>query len=81
MAYSNGTVPNGKAIDVDKSAVSPSSPERVPDFLQEIASEGKGYLAGDSSARLKLLEATRALTYALETPRESIIRHCWSQVC
>lgn len=81
MTYSNGAAQNGKAIDVDRFAVSPSSPERVPDLLQEIASEGRGYLAGDSSARLKLLEATRALTYALETPREAIIRHCWSQVC
>lgn len=81
MAHSNSAVQNGKAIDVDTFAVLPSSPESVPDLLQEIGSGGNDYLAGDTSARLKLLEATRALTYALETPREAIIRQCWSQVC
>lgn len=80
MTHSNGTVQNGTPIDVDKFAISPSSPEKVPDLIQEIASEGKDHLAGDASARLKLLEATRQLTYALETPRETIIRQCWSQV-
>lgn len=77
---SNGSV-NGNAIDVEGLALTSNLPDTVPDLLQTVASHGKDLLAQDPEARLKLLEATRALTYALETPREAIIRHCWSEVC
>lgn len=72
---------NETVIDVGKLAVSPNSPGKVPDLLAQIASHGKEYLAEGPQARMKLLEAARSLTYALETPREALIRHCWSQVC
>ncbi|KAJ5499348.1 Winged helix-turn-helix transcription repressor DNA-binding [Penicillium expansum] len=75
---SNGSV-NGNAIDVEGLALTSNLPDSVPDLLQTVASHGKDLLAQDPEARLKLLEATRALTYALETPREAIIRHCWSE--
>lgn len=71
---------NGVHIDVDQLAVSPNLPDQIPALLQQISCHGKAYLAQSPQARLELLEASRALTYALETPREAIIRHCWSEV-
>jgi hypothetical protein len=81
MTHSNGTA-HGQAFDVEKLAVSPTSPEKIPELLQRIASHGEDHLSGDQDpqARAKLLEAARSLTYALETPREAAIRHCWSEV-
>lgn len=79
MSPSNGTT-NGHAIDVEKMATSPNSPDKIPDLLHQIASLGTD-LAEDPQARVKLLEAARSLTFAVETPREAAIRHCWSQVC
>ncbi|KAJ5625074.1 Winged helix-turn-helix transcription repressor DNA-binding [Penicillium lagena] len=78
MTQSNGTVTNGQTIDVEKLAVSPNSPQKIADLLQQIASYGNE-LGNDPQARFNLLEASRALTYALETPREAILRHCWSE--
>ncbi|KAJ5513696.1 Winged helix-turn-helix transcription repressor DNA-binding [Penicillium fimorum] len=81
MTYSNGKS-NGSsnnAADVERLALSSNLPDTVPDLLQTVASHGKDLLAQDPTARAKLLEATRSLTYALETPREAIIRHCWSE--
>ena len=65
---------------LEELAVSPNLPGQVPRLLEEIASSGNQYLAADGEARLGLLEAARSLVYALETPREAIIRHCWSDV-
>lgn len=77
---SNGSV-NGNATDVEGLALTSNLPDTVPGLLQTVADHGKDLLAQDPEARLKLLEAARSLTYALETPREAIIRHCWSEVC
>lgn len=67
--------------NVEGLALTSNLPDTVPGLLQTVASHGKDLLAQDPEARLKLLEAARSLTYALETPREAIIRHCWSEVC
>ncbi|KAL3489187.1 S-adenosyl-L-methionine-dependent methyltransferase [Aspergillus germanicus] len=64
---------------VKQLAVSPNLPNQIPNLLQKVASGGYEYLAKGDQARLKLLEEARALVYALETPREAIIRHCWSE--
>lgn len=80
MTHSNGTATNGQTVDVEKLAVSANSPQKIPHLLQQIASYGDG-LDKDPQARFNLLEASRALNYALETPREAILRHCWSEVC
>lgn len=61
-------------------AISPNTPELVPGLLDQVASYGKAYASADSSARTDLLDAARQLVYALETPREAMIRFCWSQV-
>ncbi|KAL2782642.1 S-adenosyl-L-methionine-dependent methyltransferase [Aspergillus keveii] len=72
-------VPNRKPPTVEQLAVSPNLPSQIPYLLQKVASGGYEYLATGDQARLKLLEEARALVYALETPREAIIRHCWSE--
>ncbi|CAI7655469.1 unnamed protein product [Penicillium glandicola] len=84
MTYSNGNGSSNGSVkdtttDVEALAISSNLPDTVPDLLQTISSHGKDLLAKDAEARLKLLEATRSLTYALETPREAILRHCWSE--
>ncbi|CAI7612634.1 unnamed protein product [Penicillium viridicatum] len=70
---------NGNATDVDGLALTSNLPDTVPDLLQTVAGHSKDLLAQDPEARPKLLEAARSLIYALETPREAIIRHCWSE--
>ncbi|KAL4998619.1 S-adenosyl-L-methionine-dependent methyltransferase [Aspergillus recurvatus] len=70
---------NGKTIKVEELVASPNLPAQVPGLLDEITSSGKQYLGANGQARLKLLEAARSLVYALETPREAIIRHCWAE--
>ncbi|KAI2725959.1 hypothetical protein CBS147332_2846 [Penicillium roqueforti] len=67
------------ATDVEGLALISNLPDTVPDLLETVASHGKDLLAQDPKARLKLLEAVQSLAYALETPREAIIRHCWSE--
>ena len=69
------------ATDVEGLALTSNLPDTVPDLLETVASHGRDLLAQDPEARLKLLEAVRSLAYALETPREAIVRHCWSEVC
>lgn len=83
--HSNGTA-NGHSKETspfmnDQIPISPSAPQKVPGLLDQISSHGDAFLSADPDARLKLLEDARALVNALETPRESMIRYCWAQVC
>lgn len=75
--HSKGTSPFVK----DQIPISPNAPQEVPGLLSRIVSHGDAFLNADPDARLKLLEDARALVNALETPRESMIRYCWAQVC
>lgn len=60
---------------------SPNAPHEVPALLEQIASYGTTFTVGQNEkVRADLLDTARSLIYALETPREAIIRHCWSQV-
>lgn len=77
----NGTTTNGVEHIVDESiAVKPNSINDVPHLLEEIASNGDALARDGAQNRRQLLETARSLVYALETPRESMIRFCWSQV-
>lgn len=79
--HTNGHA-NGNSTEafVDGSvAISPNAPELVPGLLDQVASHGKTFTS-DSASRTDLLDAARQLVYALETPREAMIRFCWSQV-
>jgi hypothetical protein len=61
-------------------AISPNTPELVSGLLDQVALSGKAFASEDPKARTDLLDAARQLVYALETPREAMIRFCWSQV-
>ncbi|KAK2810972.1 hypothetical protein FQN50_002564 [Emmonsiellopsis sp. PD_5] len=76
----NGSAANGnEVVHLDpRIAISPNAPKEVPRLLEEVASYGKDFVQEDPKARMKLLESARALVYALETPREAMIRYCWS---
>lgn len=82
--YSNGHS-NGHSKDTlilnDQIPISPNAPQEVPRLLNEIASHDLSFFQYDQKARFKLLEDARSLVNALETPRESMIRYCWAQVC
>lgn len=79
-ANGSGVTAANAKVTLEDLAVSPNLPGQVPGLLDEIASSGGQYLAANTEARLNLLESARSLVYALETPREAIIRHCWSDV-
>lgn len=80
MAIENGHS-NGAAAPVDESiAVKANAIDEVPRLLEEVAAQGKALAQGGEKDRRRLMETVRALNYALETPREAMIRYCWSQV-
>ncbi|KAH8692617.1 putative O-methyltransferase [Talaromyces proteolyticus] len=83
MAITNRTTngeANGAGNIVDESiAVKPNAIHDVPRLLEEVSSQGKSLVQYGAQNRRQLLEAARSLVYALETPREAIIRFCWSQ--
>jgi len=61
-------------------AISPNLPELVPELLKRIAASGNAFVSDDAQSRTELLDAARSLVYAVETPREAMIRYCWAQV-
>ncbi|KAL4802204.1 S-adenosyl-L-methionine-dependent methyltransferase [Aspergillus unguis] len=80
MAVDDGNGLNGHWVELEELAVSPNLPRLVPGLLRDIAISGKQFLGPDAEgSRMVLLESARSLVYALETPREAIIRHCWSE--
>ncbi|PWY79169.1 o-methyltransferase [Aspergillus heteromorphus CBS 117.55] len=61
-------------------AISPNVPDQIPALLRRVALHGEAYLTEkDEEERTTVLDAARALVYALETPREAMIRHTWCQ--
>lgn len=79
----NGASKNGATtkIEVDPQiAITPNAPEDIQRLLDEVASLGKAFTSGEPRSRSKLLDAARSLVYAVETPREAMIRYCWCQV-
>ncbi|KAK8073470.1 S-adenosyl-L-methionine-dependent methyltransferase [Apiospora phragmitis] len=75
-----------KAIEIEEpvtvtvaTATSPSNLAAVPQLIKELA-EGVGCLeSGCNEARQALVTQARSLVQALETPRETMIKHCWAQ--
>lgn len=79
-AVKNGHT-NGNLFFDDKVAISANASEKVPALLKDILAHGLAFSGDhDVRARSSLLDAARSLVYALETPRETMIRYCWSQV-
>lgn len=65
----------------DEIATSPNASQDVPTLLNQISANGQVFVSEPTyKIRMDLLEQARALVYALETPREAMIRYCWSQV-
>ncbi|KAF2875904.1 S-adenosyl-L-methionine-dependent methyltransferase [Massariosphaeria phaeospora] len=77
---SNGaTVPEvNPPIDIGI-ALRPCDSDAVPEILKNISSFGKSPSLDNDNARLGLLAKARDLVRALETPRETMIKHCWAQ--
>ena len=77
--HSNG---DGAVPPIDESiAVKANALDKVSRLLGEISEQGKLLTQEGGNNRRQLLESVRSLSYALETPREAMIRYCWSQVC
>lgn len=80
VGTTNGKVeysPTERAADV---AVSPNNADKVPSTIAAIQSIGDNFDASNNDARMKLLAEARRLVQALETPRETMIKHNWAQV-
>lgn len=78
-AENGALIQNGTPVDVGLAAA-PCNLDSVPGLLEEISSLGSALSGDDGQARLKLLANARSLVTALETPRETMIKHCWAQV-
>lgn len=61
-------------------AISPNDPSKIPSTIESIKSLGNSYSATDDAVRRQLLAEARQLVRALETPRETMIKHNWAQV-
>lgn len=64
------------------SPVSATDPAVVLDLIKELSALGENFNPADvdENLRLDLALKARTLWKALETPRETMIRHCWGQV-
>lgn len=84
VATSTHEIHTGQRIPdavIDEIATSPNAPQDVPALLEKLSTNGEVFASGkNEKIRMDLLEQARALMYSLETPREAMIRYCWSQV-
>lgn len=70
---------NGTTVDISV-ALRANDLGSVPVLSAEIASAGCSLDDRDYDARQALLRKARALVTALETPRETMIKHNWAEV-
>lgn len=61
-------------------AISPNDADAVSSTIESIQTLGKTFSPADDFGRRKLLAEARRLVRALETPRETMIKHNWAQV-
>lgn len=61
-------------------AISPNDADAVSSTIESIQSLGKTFSPVDNFGRQRLLAEARRLVRALETPRETMIKHNWAQV-
>lgn len=73
----NGT--NGGVVD-KAVATSPNNMDAVAGLVKQINFGADALDTGGDEARHALLVKARSLMQALETPRETMIKHCWAQV-
>ena len=61
-------------------ATSPNDADAVSSTIESIQALGKTFTPTDNFGRQELLAEARRLVRALETPRETMIKHNWAQV-
>ncbi|CAI4214094.1 unnamed protein product [Parascedosporium putredinis] len=74
----NGINGDHPAVDV-AIAIQPNNAEAVPDLLKQITAGVSALETGGDEARHDLLIKARTLVQSLETPRETMVKHCWAQ--
>lgn len=60
-------------------ATQPADLASVPSLARAIAAGADAVTGEDDASRYELLLKARSLVQALETPRETMIKHCWAQ--
>ncbi|EXK25354.1 hypothetical protein FOMG_17987 [Fusarium oxysporum f. sp. melonis 26406] len=69
-----------KFSDEDVSiALKAANVNAVPGLIDEIKALNKTFDRDDQEARLKLMAKAKSLWQSLETPRETMLRHCWAE--
>lgn len=76
----NGASHHASIIPSVDVAVSPNDGDNVSSIMESIESLGKSFSPSDDASRIQLLSEARQLVRALETPRETMIKHNWAQV-
>lgn len=71
------TEPGESSVD-ESIATEPNNIEAVPTLLKEITQDFDIFTTSNVG-RQDLLAKCRSLVQALETPRETMIYHCWAQ--
>lgn len=75
----NGTTNGAPPVDASLT-VKANDAAAVPGLIKQISALGEGVDISDNVARQELAAKAKALWQSLETPRETMIRHCWAQV-
>ncbi|KAF4853492.1 O-methyltransferase mpaG [Colletotrichum siamense] len=74
-----GSIPEPlKEVDISV-ALSACDLPSVNQHVKNIVGLTEVVASGNDTARLKMLANARSLVHALETPRETMIKHCWAQ--
>ncbi|KAK1633478.1 hydroxyindole O-methyltransferase [Colletotrichum phormii] len=75
-----GSIPSEIPREVDISvALAACDLPNVEQHVENIANLTGAVAKGNDTARLSMLQSARLLVHALETPRETMIKHCWAQ--
>ncbi|TQN69524.1 O-methyltransferase mpaG [Colletotrichum shisoi] len=75
-----GSIPDGGPPGIELSvALTACDLSSVGQHAKKISALADVAASGDDAARLSALASARALVHALETPRETMIKHCWAQ--
>lgn len=61
-------------------ATQPNDLDAIPGLLKDITAGVGALSSGGDEARHELLIKARTMVQALESPRETMIKHCWGQV-
>lgn len=74
-------MPSSDPTPIDVSiAISPNNIDAVPDLVKEINASAEALATDGDAARHELIIKARSLVQALETPRETMVKHTWAQV-